>query len=94
MTTSSIKLDYRLLPCGCCFLVSSKGLPICRSADPIEDAALSLKEAGVADDKTVQMHLEGSDMAISFSLRDVISEPECEPDASPKSDRGSKRQLH
>ena len=79
MTTSSINLKYRLLPCGCCFLVTSKGLPICRSAVPIEDTALALQEAGVADDKTVQMHLEGSDMAISFSLRDVLNESEGEP---------------
>jgi hypothetical protein len=89
MTTSSIKLDYRLLPCGCCFLVTSKGLPICRSADPVEDTALVLQEAGVADDKIVQMRLEGSDMGISFSLHDVLSESEYEPDPSPKSDRGS-----
>jgi hypothetical protein len=88
MTTSSIKLDYRLLPCGCCFLVTSKGLPICRSSDPIEDTALVLQEAGVADDKIVQMHLEGSDMAISFSLHDVISESEDNPDWSSEPSNG------
>lgn len=87
-TISSINLDYRLLPCGCCFLVTSKGLPICRSADPIVDTALFLKEAGVANDKRVRMSLEGSDMAIGFSLHDVISESEYESGESPEADRG------
>jgi hypothetical protein len=87
MTTSSINLDYRLLPCGC-FAVSLKGLPICCSPDPIVDAAIFLKQAGIADETKIRMDLEGSDVGISFFLHNVISESECELDESPKSDNG------
>lgn len=87
MTTSSINLEYRFLPCGC-VAVSLKGLPICCSADPIVDAAIVLKEAGIADDTKIRMDHEGSDVGISFSLKNVICEDEPEPDASPRSDNG------
>lgn len=87
MTTSSINLKYRLLPCGC-VAVSLKGLPICCSADPIMDAAVVLKEAGIADETKIRMDHEGSDVGISFALKNVISEYESEPDESPRSDNG------
>jgi hypothetical protein len=93
-TTSSINLESHLLPCGCCFVVSLKGIPICQSADPVVDAALILKEAGVADETTIRIKLEGSDVAAKYTLRDLISESEGEAEDLPKSDPWSKRQLH
>ena len=93
MTTSSIKLEYRLMPCGC-FTVSLNGLPVCHTVDPILDTALFLKEAGVAEEATVTMILEGSNIALRYSLRDVISEFECEAEASDKPDEGPQFRVH
>ena len=94
MATNPIELNYRLLRCGCCFMVSLKELPICHSADPVLDTALFLKEAGIADEATIRMRLEGTDMGISYTLSDIISSSEDELDVPPKSDNRTTRRLH
>jgi hypothetical protein len=75
MTTSTIDLEYRLLPCGRRFVISLSGLPLCKTAVPIYDAALFLQEAGIPDETVIRFIREQSDLGITCSLRDAISTP-------------------